>query len=293
MPKRLKKNLFTKNGKEIRSYQDLNSITSLAGTCDNRSGGVTTGTTPTHEEITSLYLTERIQTQKRPRLLSKAKTNLESLKAPKLLFQTLGNEFTAMRNSKVLAIPMLWLVSNAFLTVLVGFLLVNNFSGKNPVNTPKYSIFSSKPLVLGTSSIRLTGDSSHAAMLDNIFEIYKCPLAGYGNVFVEEAEENGIPYWLVAAVSFQESGCGRKTPQVEGEETYNAWGWGVWGENTKGFEGWEEGIATVSRYFGSRFFAQGITDPCEIMKIYTPSSNGSWCAGVNYFKEVIESYTSP
>lgn len=113
-----------------------------------------------------------------------------------------------------------------------------------------------------------------------------------GEVFVHEADKNNIPYWLVAAVSFQESGCGKKTPETDGVESYNAWGWGVWGDNKHGFDNWARGIETVSKYFGDRFYSQGYTDTCEIMKVYTPPSNGSWCRGVNYFGDEIMNFSS-
>ena len=76
-------------------------------------------------------------------------------------------------------------------------------------------------------------------------------------------------------------------------ESYNGWGWGVWGDNVKFFDDWEHGIATVSEYLAERFYSKGITDPCDIMKVYTPPSNGSWCQGIDYFKEVITQYESP
>jgi hypothetical protein len=63
--------------------------------------------------------------------------------------------------------------------------------------------------------------------------------------------------------------------------------------HVKHFDNWEHGIATVSKYMGEKFFAKGITEPCEIMKIYTPPSNGSWCFGVKYFGNMIENYQSP
>ncbi len=154
----------------------------------------------------------------------------------------------------------------------------------------KYAIFSSKPLVAGTSSESLLGADARAAALDGLFSRYNCPLSGYGKVFVEEADKNNIPWWLVPAVSFQESNCGKKTPEHEGKESYNAYGWGVWGDNIKFFDNWEHGIKVVSSYFGEHFYAKGIKDPCEIMKTYTPPSKGSWCEGVNYFKGQITNY---
>jgi hypothetical protein len=114
-----------------------------------------------------------------------------------------------------------------------------------------------------------------------------------GDVFVNEADKNDIPWYLAAAVAFQESGCGKNTPKVDGAESYNAWGWEVYGNTVHTFENWVRGIETVSSYFSKNFFSKGISDPCEIMKTYTPSSGGSWCAGVNEFADQIKNYRTP
>jgi len=59
------------------------------------------------------------------------------------------------------------------------------------------------------------------------------------------------------------------------------------------FDSWEHGIKVVSAYMNERFFSQGVTELCDIMKVYTPPSKGSWCAGVEYFKDAIDEYQTP
>lgn len=159
---------------------------------------------------------------------------------------------------------------------------------------PKYAIFSSKPLTVAGIEENLESGDSRAAKLNGVFRAYNCPnFEGMGNVFVREADKNNIPYWLVAAVSFQESDCGNITPQKDGNESYNAYGWGVWGSNVKTFDTWEHGIEIVSAYMNKNFYSRGVTDLCEIMKTYTPPSKGSWCAGVEHFRDVITGYETP
>lgn len=162
-----------------------------------------------------------------------------------------------------------------------------------PQDTTRYAIYSSKPLTLQASTTSIYSKDSRAQRINEVFKMYKCPLEGLGDVFVYEADKNNIPWWLTAAVSFQESGCGKKTPKVGGEESYNAWGWGVYGNLTFSFDNWVRGIETVSKYFNEKFFAKGVTDTCEIMKTYTPPSDGSWCEGVNHFGEMIQNYETP
>ena len=186
----------------------------------------------------------------------------------------------------------IWFGTSTASALIIITLLINSFTTLPKVASQKYSIFASKPLVLGKSTERILGRDSRASVLNEVFESYDCPLTGMGDTFVSEADKHDIPYWLVAAVSFQESNCGKKTPGFEGSDSYNAWGWGVWGDNVKGFDDWEDGVETVSEYFSEKFYSNGVTDLCTIMKTYTPPSKGSWCNGVAYFRDRIVHYES-
>ena len=263
---------FTKNGKTLKSYQDYNAINSL---CENK---------PTQPIV---CMTEK--------LIQEAQEVTRFSVIKEKAIKTKANIARKAQSIKQMALPKFSMVSlgvNAALLIAIVFLISGGNSASTKYN--KYSIFSSKPLTALASSTNLFGGDPKVATLEKIFDAYNCPLKGYGKTFVKEAEKHGIPYWLVAAIAFQESSCGKITPKIEsGEETYNAWGWGVWGKHVKSFESWEDGIITVSRYLGDNFFNRGVTDTCEIMKIYTPPSDGSWCRGVNYFGDIIQNYKTP
>ncbi len=193
--------------------------------------------------------------------------------------------------SFLLLLPVAWFAAVSLLLVVIILIIINMDPSKD--DEYKYELYAAKPLVLGTVTTDTTSGDPRPAKIDKIFEKYNCPIQGMGKVFVEEADKNNIPYWVVPAISFQESICGKKIPTVDGQSSYNAWGWAVYGANVKTFDSWEHGIEVVSKYMSDRFFSQNITDLCEIMKIYTPPSQGSWCRGVDYFKEVIDEYKSP
>lgn len=190
-------------------------------------------------------------------------------------------------------LPVIWFGSLSLILILViAFLVITNSQSKSrPV--ARYSIFSSKPLVLGATTANLISQDSRAARIDKVLEYFGCPVTNLGSVFVKEADNYEIPYWLVPAIGFQESNCGKKAPLIDSATSNNWWGYGIWGKNIKQFESVEDGISAVSKYVGTNFFSQGITDPCEIMKVYTPSSSGSWCEGVKYFGDIITSYRTP
>ena len=190
------------------------------------------------------------------------------------------------------SITLIWFGTSTIAAVLVLALLITTVTTLPKVPSQKYPLFSSKPLVLGISTEKIFGKDSRAAILNEVFSDYGCPLTGTGEAFVTEADRYNIPYWLVAAVSFQESSCGKKIPSVDGVKSYNAWGWGVWGDNVNSFSSWNDGIHVVSKYFGEKFYSKGTTDLCTIMKTYTPPSKGSWCEGVGYFRDVIVHYES-
>lgn len=292
MPKNLykkenSKKFFTKNGKELKSYKDFNAVFSLQ---------------KEDEGITSIGLEEPLSLEQ-PEKIGNFKEFLN--KKRNILIERTKKVRKQLAQTDKLKISMISLGVNAALLIAIVFLIANK--GTSTRYAPRYSIFSAKPLRALAASSNLFGGDTRSATLDKVFEAYNCPLQGMGDVLVREADKYDIPYWLVAAISFQESSCGKNTPQVkiggqedvddpnelQFEESYNAWGWGVWGTNIKTFDNWENGIETVSQYLGESFYSKGITDTCEIMRIYTPPSDGSWCRGVNYFGEMIKNYTSP
>jgi hypothetical protein len=195
-----------------------------------------------------------------------------------------------MKYSNKIAIAVIYFL---FFGATIG---INSFANSNftiDKASGRYTVFNAKPLVTGSKTTEVSAKDSRAQAIDSVFRFYKCPIEGLGPVFVEEADKNNIPYWLVASIAFQESSCGKNTPVKDGKESNNLWGYGVWGKHVKTFETIEQGIAAVSVYMDQRFYSQGITELCDIMKVYTPPSQGSWCRGVGFFRDKIVNYQSP
>ena len=187
--------------------------------------------------------------------------------------------------------PFIWIALTSTVFATTSFFLLGSFSKTSAGNVLSY--YTAKAPNTTQSDFETQAQDARALKIEGVFNKFKCPLAGTGEYIVQKADDHNIPYWLVAAVSFQESGCGKKTPIVAGlENSYNAWGYGVWGNNVKTFADWEAGISALSNYFDVNFFSKGITDPCEIMRVYTPPSKGSWCEGVKYFGEMIQNFES-
>jgi hypothetical protein len=206
----------------------------------------------------------------------------------KVLFK-IRNTFSKLHFPKV-DIKKWWLVSSPALFSLVAIVvLLSPIKSKVPYGD-HYSVYLSKPPLLDQTIVDISTGDSRAQKIDGVFKKYNCPLFGLGDVFVREADKNNIPWWLAAAISFQESTCGKKVIIVDGVSSYNAWGYAIYGGNVHTFGSFAEGVEQVSKYLGKRFFAQGRTDTLDIMKTYTPPSDGSWAEGVQYFADIIQKY---
>ncbi|MBI2356867.1 hypothetical protein HYV12_02340 [Candidatus Dojkabacteria bacterium] len=101
------------------------------------------------------------------------------------------------------------------------------------------------------------------------------PLASKAEYLVKTAQQFGIDYRLVAAISIIES-SGGKYPY----KPYNAWGWGG-SVIPFSFKSWEEGIYTVTRGL-SRYYSSGLVTPRQIAPRYNPHTPNEWSRKVEY-----------
>lgn len=145
---------------------------------------------------------------------------------------------------------------------------------------------SNAPLVLGemTADVKLVDGRS--AALRRYLRSIDSPLFDYADILVEEADKYGYDYRLLAAIAMQEStGCKRIPP-----DSHNCWGWGIYGDTVTTFDSYEEAIRTVSQGIKTGYIDRGLVTTEDIMKRYTPSSNGSWAYAVRFFFNKIENY---
>lgn len=126
-----------------------------------------------------------------------------------------------------------------------------------------------------------TGDA-RPVIIDLYLTRYSSPMAGSGELIIELAEKYDIDPYLFIAIAQQESNLGKKMPS---DDCHNAWGYGIHSRGTLCFNSWEEGIETVMKGLSEKYISLGLKEPEEIMKIYTPLSDGSWARGVNQFIE--------
>lgn len=122
-------------------------------------------------------------------------------------------------------------------------------------------------------------------MLREYLENRNSPLAPYAQTFVTEADKNNLDWKFVAAISGLESSFGIHIPT----NSYNGWGFGVYGDNVRRFDSWNEGIAVVSQSLREDYMDKwGAKNVYEIGHIYAASP--TWAVRVEYFMNDIEQF---
>ena len=137
--------------------------------------------------------------------------------------------------------------------------------------------------VLGVSSDSLNSDI-RVATLKSFFRQHNSPLYDHADFIVASADKYNLDFKLVPAISMQESNACRVIPN----NSYNCWGWGIYGANVTRFSSYEEAIETVSKGLKENYIDRGLISADEIMRKYTPGSNGSWAFGVETFLKILE-----
>lgn len=126
---------------------------------------------------------------------------------------------------------------------------------------------------------------NRARILKKYLEQYNSPLAKHAEVFVKEADENDLDWRLLASIAGVESTFAQQLP----ENSYNAWGWGIYGDNIYYFKSYDDGIKTISKGLRENYINKwGAKDVYEIGRIYAASP--TWADRVTYFMEEIEEF---
>jgi hypothetical protein len=136
-----------------------------------------------------------------------------------------------------------------------------------------------------SSSVVIKEQDNRAEILRGFLEQYNSPMAGEAENFVKYADQYDLDWRLVASIAGLESGFGKHIPY----NSYNAWGWGVYGDNVIRFESWEEGIETLSHGLRTRYLKDNPqSDPYVIGPTYAASP--TWAVRVSYFMNRMEEY---
>ncbi len=123
---------------------------------------------------------------------------------------------------------------------------------------------------------------TRAKAVQNVFKKYNSPLSDQVHFYVKYADEFGLDWRLLPAISGLESTFGKFL--MPG--SYNAYGWG--GGHIY-FESWEDGIKVINKALRENYIDRGATDVWSIGPIYAQSP--TWSIRVNAFmQEINEEY---
>jgi len=189
---------------------------------------------------------------------------------------------------KIILSASFFLITPVVVFISIFFLLFLSFNAKslnisNAKNLNQAVAFVALPLtesVLGDSVI---SKDARIEIVRQFFAQYKSPLEPFALNIVDEADKYGVDYRLLPAIAMQESNLCKKI--IAG--SYNCWGFGIYGTTVTKFENYPEAIETITRTLYKNYVAQGLVSPEEIMRRYTPSSNGSWADGVYWAQDQI------
>lgn len=152
---------------------------------------------------------------------------------------------------------------------------------KNPNRLVSFAALPSAENVLGDSII---SKDARIEIVRQFFAKYKSPLEPFASNVVDAADKYGLDFRLIPSIAMQESNLCQKIIT----DSYNCWGFGIYGKKVTRFDSYPEAIETVTKTLANNYIAGGLNTPEEIMKKYTPSNNGSWANSVNYFMDQLQ-----
>jgi len=116
---------------------------------------------------------------------------------------------------------------------------------------------------------------------------YNSPLAPYAKNFIDEADRNNLDWKLVVSIAGNESYFGQMIPS----NSYNGWGYGIYGNNVRYFSSWDEGIAVVSKAIRTDYVNKlGTSNIYEIGSMY--AQDPTWANKVTNYMASLDQFAS-
>jgi len=148
-------------------------------------------------------------------------------------------------------------------------------------------VITTQQRLLETSPLSARIEDPRIIAMEEFLESYDSPLTPHSRTFINEADQYGLDWRLVASISGVESAFGELIPPG----SYNGWGWkGDPTQEWSHFSGWDEAIATVTRGLALGY---GITlTPFDIEPTYCPpcgrNPEHAWANGVTNYMNQLE-----
>lgn len=185
---------------------------------------------------------------------------------------------------KIFLVFSFFALTQTLLFISIFFLLSLSYkqNGNNLYAVPHHSAaFAALPSLGNTIQDQISQEDARVEIVRQFFEKYKSPLEPYAATIVETADVYNLDFRLIPAIAMQESNLCKKAPS----DSHNCWGFGIYGQKVTRFGSFEDAIHTVTKTLALKYKAGGLETPYEIMKRYTPRSNGSWAEAVEFFMD--------
>ncbi len=157
-------------------------------------------------------------------------------------------------------------------------------TARNVQQHTSYELFTAVPSFENIIDQSVTIKEARVAIVEQFLKRFSSPLLPHAKLLVETADKHNLDFRLLPAVAMQESGLCKIIPN----DSYNCWGYGIYGDKVLRFASFEEAIETVAKGLSVNYIYDGLTTPELIMSRYTPSSDGSWARAVRHFMEQME-----
>lgn len=141
------------------------------------------------------------------------------------------------------------------------------------------------PVIKPESSVSLNAREARVDVLHDFFARYNSPLTDFASQIVDDADKYGLDYRLLPAIAMQESILCQRIPK----NSFNCWGFGIYGGKVTRFSNFSEAIDTVSKTLAHDYNQNGLAKPSEIMSKYTPANTNDWAGNVSYIMDRIAS----
>lgn len=188
---------------------------------------------------------------------------------------------------KIFLLTSFFIATPTLILVTIIFLSFLTFNQKNkgilPLNFFRKVDFAVLPSLENRFEDKFVQKDARLELVKQFFNQYQSPLEPFSAKIVEAADTYNIDFRLLPAIAMQESNLCKKMPI----NSYNCWGFGIYGKKVTRFESYPEAIDTVSKTLANNYVAGGLNTPEEIMKKYTPSNSGGWAQSVNYFMNLL------
>lgn len=128
-------------------------------------------------------------------------------------------------------------------------------------------------------------EDNRIKILRGFLESYNSPLASSSGTLVKTADTYQLDWRLLAAISGVESTFAQQLPY----NSYNAWGWGIYGTNMIYFSSYNEAIVTISKALRENYIDKwGAQNVYQIGRLYAASP--TWASRVVYLMQKIDEF---